>query len=60
MIDHLHEVLNPGGRVYFEIGYRQGKAIQEYVSTRLPNVKVEIIKDINQHDRIIHFKWEVS
>lgn len=60
MIDHLHEVLNPGGRVYFEIGYRQGKAIQEYVSTRLPKVKVEIIKDINQHDRIIHFKWEVS
>lgn len=58
MIDHLSDVLNPGGRVYFEIGYQQGRALKDYIRACYPNTDVHIIKDINKNDRIIHFKWE--
>lgn len=59
MIDNLDKVLNDGGRVYFEIGYQQGPVLKKYITSVYPDVDVEIIKDINQHDRMIYFQWEV-
>ena len=58
MVQNLDLVLNPGGRVYFEIGYKQGDALKNYIHGLYPNINVEVIKDINQNDRIIHFTWE--
>lgn len=58
MVSNLDKILNVGGRVYFEIGYRQGHVIREYIQSVWPSVNVEIIKDINNHDRIIYFRWE--
>lgn len=59
MVSNLDKILEPNGRVYFEIGYRQGEVLKEYIEKIWPNVNVEIIKDINQNDRIIYFLWEV-
>lgn len=58
MVQQLDKVLKPGGRIYFEIGYRQGEVLKDYIQDLYPNIKVEVIKDINQNDRIIHFTWE--
>ncbi|MFC3899309.1 peptide chain release factor N(5)-glutamine methyltransferase [Aliicoccus persicus] len=58
MVEQLERVLNPGGRVYFEIGYKQGDVLKNYIHGLHPNITVEVIKDINQNDRIIHFTWE--
>ncbi len=58
MVSNLDKILNVGGRVYFEIGYRQGCVLREYIQSVWPSVDVKIIKDINNHDRIIYFQWE--
>lgn len=55
MIRTLDGVLNPGGRVYFEIGFNQAKVLKTFIENVLPGTDVHIIKDINQNDRILYF-----
>lgn len=57
MIRTLPNVLNEGGRVYFEIGFDQADKLKKYVESVWPNTTVHVVKDINQQDRILHFKW---
>lgn len=57
MIRTLPDVLKPGGRVYFEIGFSQGDALKEYIDSVWPGTFVQVVKDINQQDRILHFTW---
>lgn len=57
MIRRLSDVLKPGGRVYFEIGFSQADALKEYIGSVWPGVVVQVVKDINQQDRILHFTW---
>lgn len=60
MVSNLDKILNNGGRVYFEIGYRQGHVLKAYINSVMPHIDVQVIKDINNQDRIIYFQWEVQ
>lgn len=59
MVDRLDEVLNHGGTVYFEIGWKQARVLCEYIKVRWPGVEPKVKKDMNGNDRILHFRWEV-
>ncbi|WP_342387691.1 peptide chain release factor N(5)-glutamine methyltransferase [Salinicoccus bachuensis] len=59
MIDQLEHVLHAGGTVYFEIGWKQGAALSDYVTMRWPKVVPQVKKDMNGNDRILYFRWEV-
>lgn len=58
MIRTLSDVLKPGGRVYFEIGFKQAAALTTYINSIYPEASVAVIKDMNQNDRILHFTRE--
>ncbi|SUL03426.1 Methylase of polypeptide chain release factors [Staphylococcus aureus] len=44
-------------QLFFEIGYNQGEALKSIILNKFPDKKIDIIKDINGHDRIVSFKW---
>lgn len=46
-------VLKEAGRIYLEIGYLQGKAVQELFQEAFPNKQVDIMKDLSGLDRMI-------
>ena len=56
ILDQLPDVLLPNAIVVFEIGYKQG-AILKAKLKKYPAVSVQIIKDINDNDRMVSFKW---
>lgn len=41
---------------YFEIGHDQGKEVKQLIETYYPQSNNKIIKDINDHDRIVYSK----
>lgn len=45
--------LKPEGKIYLEIGYSQGKAVQQIFQEAFPMKKVEIRKDLFGNDRMI-------
>ncbi|GMA70182.1 release factor glutamine methyltransferase [Leuconostoc litchii] len=49
----LNEHLADHGRAYFEIGYKQGTAVQELFQTVLPNAKITLRQDFAGLDRMI-------
>lgn len=52
IISDINKYLNPGGRVFFEIGYAQGKAVAELCrEAGLENIRV--IKDLAGLDRVV-------
>ncbi|TAH74918.1 MAG: peptide chain release factor N(5)-glutamine methyltransferase [Anaerolineaceae bacterium] len=53
IINDLHRYLNPGGYVYFEIGYDQGEAVKEMLY-EAGLVDIIIKKDFNELDRIVY------
>ncbi|CAD2080030.1 release factor glutamine methyltransferase [Jeotgalicoccus coquinae] len=55
MIRTLPDALKPGGRVYFEIGFNQAEALKTYIENVLPGTDVQVVKDMNQNDRILYF-----
>ncbi|WP_436861980.1 peptide chain release factor N(5)-glutamine methyltransferase [Staphylococcus caeli] len=57
ILDQLPYVLLPQAKVVFEIGFNQGETLKRKILTKYPNLEVEIVKDINQNDRIISFVW---
>ncbi|WP_437750836.1 peptide chain release factor N(5)-glutamine methyltransferase [Staphylococcus shinii] len=57
ILDQLPEVLLPNAKVVFEIGFAQGTKLKEKIITKYPTLDVQIIKDINNNDRIVAFVW---
>lgn len=47
------EVLKKEGKIYLEIGYLQGEAVKNIFKEQFPDKHIEVIKDMNQMDRII-------
>lgn len=54
IIEKTKSYLNPEGEIYFEINEAYGKSVAELLTTH--NFDAEIIKDINQKDRIVFGK----
>lgn len=46
--------LKPGGKIFLEIGFRQGKAVQALFQEAYPEKIVEIRKDLSGLDRMIY------
>lgn len=48
------ERLSKDGQMFLEIGFAQGKAVQEMFQASFPNKEVVILKDMAGQDRLIH------
>ena len=59
IIDDSIKVLNTKGAILFEIGYKQGQILKEYILNNYNYFDVEVIKDIDQKDRILYLKLKV-
>lgn len=53
IIDNLNYLTNDKYLICFEIGYTQGKYIEEYAKDNLSDITVSIEKDYNDRDRFI-------
>lgn len=53
MMEDLPALLNKPGIVGFEIGHRQGEAVEKMLKKAFPNAKTYIKKDINKNDRMV-------
>lgn len=53
IISDLYRFLNPGGHVFFEIGYDQGQAVKSMLQSA-GLTDVDIKKDYSGHDRIVY------
>ena len=45
--------LKPKACVFFEIGYKQGKAVKNLFQEALPNAQIEVWQDFNHLDRVV-------
>ncbi|WP_174614950.1 peptide chain release factor N(5)-glutamine methyltransferase [Virgibacillus ihumii] len=57
IIADLPYVTETHGQVFFEIGHEQGAPVSKLLTSTLPDSTSEIIKDINQKDRILKGTW---
>lgn len=46
-------VIKPTGKIYLEIGYRQGEAVKQIFKEAFPTKKVVVHQDLTGHDRMI-------
>ena len=46
-------VLTPDGKIYLEIGYKQGKKVKELFQKVFPNKRVRVLKDQFGQDRMV-------
>nr|WP_106783510.1 peptide chain release factor N(5)-glutamine methyltransferase [Lysinibacillus timonensis] len=53
LAENLPKLLNKPALIGVEIGYTQGEAVANFFKEHFPEAKVEIIKDINQKNRMI-------
>lgn len=53
IIDDSLKVLNSKGSIIFEIGYKQGNDLINYIKNNHPYFEYKLIKDIDQKDRIL-------
>ena len=49
----IEEYLNPTGKIFLEIGYKQGESVSKLFKEAFPNAIVEVWKDFNQNDRVV-------
>lgn len=49
-------ILNPGGEILLEIGFKQGEKVQKIFQQAFPKAKVTIEKDMSGNDRLIRVK----
>jgi len=49
-------ILNQGGEIFLEIGFKQGKKVREIFQQAFPKAKVTIEKDMSRNDRLIRVK----
>ncbi len=53
ILNKCKQILNPFGKIYFEIGYKQKESIINIVNGMYPNASIICYKDIYENDRII-------
>lgn len=53
MMEELPVLLNKPGIIGFEIGHRQGQAVEKMLKNAFPHAKTYIKKDINKNDRMV-------
>lgn len=53
MAESIEKYLKPNGRIYLEIGYRQGDSVSRLFKNAFPDAKVTIWQDFNQLDRVV-------
>ena len=53
MMEDLPRLLNKPGIVGFEIGHRQGAAVEKMLKNAFPQAKIYVKKDINKNDRMV-------
>ena len=49
----IEEYLNPSGKIFLEIGYKQGESVSKLFKEAFPNAIVEVWQDFNQNDRVV-------
>ena len=52
----LPHYLHDDGRVYLEIGYKQGTAVAEMLQKQFPNKEIQVLKDYNNNERLVVMK----
>lgn len=57
ILRNLPTVLCDGAPVVFEIGHNQGEQLRAIINALYPHIKVEVLQDINNNDRIVSFRW---
>ncbi|HJG55140.1 peptide chain release factor N(5)-glutamine methyltransferase [Staphylococcus arlettae] len=57
ILRNLPAVLCEGAPVVFEIGHNQGDKLCEIINELYPHIKVAVLKDINNNNRIVSFRW---
>lgn len=53
MAESIEKYLKPNGRIYLEIGYRQGDSVSRLFKNAFPDAKVTVWQDFNQLDRVV-------
>lgn len=53
LAENIATHLKPEGRVFLEIGYKQGPAVSEIFREFIPDVQIEVWQDFNQLDRVV-------
>lgn len=56
IISQAPTFLRENGRLYFEIGYKQGKIIQQRLEETFPSAQVQVLKDVFGQDRMVVLK----
>ncbi|KGR75963.1 peptide chain release factor N(5)-glutamine methyltransferase [Ureibacillus sinduriensis] len=53
LAEQLPNLVKQRALIAVEIGYTQGEAVADFFKTSFPQAKIEIVKDINQKNRIV-------
>lgn len=53
IIEEAPEYLTEIGRIYFEIGYKQGRKVKEMLKNTFPDATVTVLKDVFGKDRMV-------
>ena len=53
IIEEADRYLTPSGKLYFEIGYKQGMDLKKLLSLHFPDKRVRVLKDQFGQDRMV-------
>ena len=53
ILEDADKYLNPQGKLYFEIGYKQGEDLRKLLSLHFPDKHVRVLKDQFGQDRMV-------
>ena len=53
IIEEAYKYLTPSGKLYFEIGYKQGMDLKKLLSLHFPDKRVRVLKDQFGQDRMV-------
>ncbi|HWL12570.1 MAG TPA: peptide chain release factor N(5)-glutamine methyltransferase, partial [Ureibacillus sp.] len=59
LAEQLPNLVKKRALIGVEIGYTQGEAVAEFFKSSFPQAKIEIVKDINQKNRIVFCEIDV-
>lgn len=58
LAEQLPALLTANGEVYLEIGYQQGKAVQQCMQTAFPQKEVQVLNDYSGQNRMVIVRGE--